>query len=804
MGERIQRWELCLQGRVQGVGLRPWVARAAGELGLTGWVMNHSRGVIAQLQGAPNALAKFVRRLQAEPPPLAHISHQQRQHLPLVIDEQGFGIHASQALAVTTTALPADSAPCADCLREMFTPGNRRYRHAFISCTQCGPRFSIATSLPYDRRRTSMAGFSLCPACAGEYASPRDRRYHAQPIACPDCGPRLFLHGADGRRLIPAEAGSDACISEAARRIRAGEILMMKNVGGYHLVGDARQPRVLARLREIKARPGKPLALLAANLASARRWLRIDASGAELLQSSARPILLLPCRGGVAEGHPLIAPHLTEWGLMLPSNPLQWLLLHELAGRPGAPDWLAQEQAELLVMTSANPPGEPLITDDGEALKQLPQLADALLGHDREIIARLDDSLARALPPDEQGRPITAFIRRARGYVPEPIELPGVPQDAPSVLALGGHFKVTLCLTRGNQAFVSSHLGDQDSASQRQALRQTLGHMLAFLGVRPASLAHDLHPDFFTTREAQRLAGEWAIPTLAAQHHQAHAAAALAEHGWRAPALALVLDGTGLGADGLPWGGELLYLHGADYRRIGHLPTLALPGSDQAARQPWRMAAALLHALGQGQDIARRFAGEDAARDLSRVLDGGINSPPTSSAGRLFDAAACLIGGIRHSSYQGEAAMFLEDLAARHPCPAGPWPDAFTIAADGRLSLDGLWHHLADGHHLDEAGQREAAARFHASLGQALAQWTAWHARAAHTDVVALAGGCWINRYLRQSVAAGLEARGIHLLEAQKLPCGDGGLSFGQAALALTQTLRSRNPSPCAWPFLPK
>ncbi|HMW23798.1 MAG TPA: carbamoyltransferase HypF, partial [Burkholderiaceae bacterium] len=588
-----QRLHLHLRGTVQGVGFRPWCAQQALALGLSGWVRNDAAGLQCELQGPADALRAFTQRLRQSPPPLARIDTLQQTPQTLRTDEAGFRILASDAGAALATGLPADAAPCADCLDELFDPADRRHRYAFINCTHCGPRFTITQRLPYDRPHTSLASFPLCPACEREYRDPMNRRFHAQPVACPACGPQLALWQPDGTPI----AGVDP-LAEAARRLAAGQILAVKGVGGYHLVCDATQNAPLQRLRAAKQRASKPFALLVPNVASARQWValgtEVDDDAARLLASPAAPILLLPTRPGVAERHPLIAPGLSDWGLMLPAAPLHALLIHELLGRPAGNAWRETAQPTLLVVTSANPGGEPLVVDEAEAVARLGGLCDALLVHNRPILGRVDDSVRRPMRTAE-GSFFAPFVRRARGYVPDPIELPGVPADAPPVLATGAWMKATVCLTRGNQAFLSPHIGDLGSAACRHALVEAVQRLRDFLGVHPQLIAHDLHPDFFSTQHAQALAAEWGVPTLAVQHHHAHAAVVRAEHGATAPTLALLLDGVGLGDDGTPWGGELLRVSSGGFERLGHLPTLALAGGDRAAAEPWRLGAAVLH-----------------------------------------------------------------------------------------------------------------------------------------------------------------------------------------------------------------
>ncbi len=780
----VERWRLRARGVVQGVGFRPWCVQTAAPLGLSGWVRNDARGVEAEVQGPPAALAAFAAAWRVCPLPLARVeSVEQGACAVQPAEAPPLRILASAAGGRTDTGLPPDSAPCGACLAELFDPADRRHRHAFINCTHCGPRFSVTRALPYDRPATSLAGFPMCADCAREYADPMDRRHHAQPVACPACGPRLGLLGPDGAAL---DAGQDP-VRAAARRLARGQVLAVKGVGGYHLIGDARQPAVLQRLRAAKQRSAKPFALMVPNAASAARWVRLDADGAALLAGPARPVLLLPCQPGVAAAHPDIAPGLDEWGVMLPSAPLHELLWHAALGEPAGSAWRTQAHDGLWVATSANAGGEPLLHEEGEALLELAGLADAWLAHDRPIVHPLDDSVRRPMAPGH-----APFVRRARGHVPEPVPLPGVSADAPPVLATGGWLKNTVCVTRGDQAFLSAHVGDLGGAGPRRLHAEAAERLLQFLGVRPAAVAHDLHPDFFSSAHAQDLAARWGVPALAVQHHVAHGAAVLAEHGHAGPALALVLDGHGLGWDGSVWGGELLALDGARARRLGHLPTLALPGGDRAAREPWRMGAAALAAAGRADEIARRFAAEPAAAQLAAVIARATVAAPTSSAGRWFDAAAALIAGHHHHAHEAHAAVALEALAGRAG-PVRPWPGAWALDDAGRLSWPGLLQRLSAAHP-DPAA---SAAAFHATLADALVAWCRAHARREALDTVALGGGCWLNRLLRDAVVGGLQTAGLRVLEARVVPPGDGGLSLGQAAWAL-QRLATDEPLPSA------
>jgi len=771
---------LRVRGRVQGVGFRPLVYRLATELGLDGWVRNDGEGVLIALAGEAAQLAQFGRRLPAEAPVLARIDSVETLPGERLSIAAGFRIEASGAGPVTTGITP-DAATCDDCLKELFDSSDRRWRYPFINCTHCGPRFTITAGLPYDRPLTSMARFALCPACRREYDDPRDRRFHAQPNACPICGPTLALADAHGAPLAVADV-----IEAAAARIAGGEILAVKGLGGFHLVCDARNAEAVARLRARKHRDEKPFAVMVANRASAARYARLDAAAAALLEAVERPIVLLPKGGHCDAALPGVAPALAEIGLMLPVTPIQWLLFHEAAGRPRGDAWLAEAQPLALVMTSANPGGEPLVIGNDEAIDRLGAIADAFVLHDRDILVRCDDSVVRPRslastsagpagnrsPVAGQGSP--SFIRRARGYTPAPIELA---RSGPAVLATGGYLKNTACLTRGGHAFLSPHIGDLDNAPSRNALEEATAHLQRVLAIRPQAVAHDLHPDFFSTQLALRLAQDLDVPAIGVQHHHAHIAAVAAEHRVETPLLGVALDGVGLGDDDEAWGGELLRLDGGECTRLGHLRELPLPGGDRAAREPWRMAAAVLHELGRGDEVAARFAGQRAAAAVAELLARDVNCPRTSSAGRWFDAAAALLGVSEVMNYEGQAAMLLEALAARH---GGVVLEGGLWRLDGAvLDLLPLLERLAD-----ERDAAAGAALFHSTLAAALAEWIAPAARRERITRVALGGGCLLNRVLGMQLCALLRARGLTVLTAMQAPPNDGGISLGQAWVA--------------------
>ncbi|PJB07269.1 MAG: carbamoyltransferase HypF [Hydrogenophilales bacterium CG_4_9_14_3_um_filter_59_35] len=755
-------------GQVQGVGFRPFVYRLALELGLSGWVLNDADGVEIEAQGGAAELETLLRRLKKDAPDLAQVD--EVSVVPAKVSPRhGFAILESRSGHAHTGITP-DAATCPACLAEIFDPTNRRYRYPFTNCTHCGPRYTITRHLPYDRPNTSMAGFALCPACRREFDDPLDRRFHAQPNACALCGPRLALLEADGQPVR-----SDDPVAETVRRLRAGQILAIKGIGGFHLMCDARNAEAVARLRSAKQREEKPFAVMLAGIPSILPLAVCGDSERQLLEARERPIVLLRKQPGCDTALPGVAPGMAELGVLLPYAPLHYLLFHEAADRPDGMAWLATPQELALVCTSANPGDEPLVTGNDEALRRLSGIADAFVMHDRDIVVRCDDSVMRAeIPPFEKGGLGGIFIRRARGYTPRAIKLA---QAGRPVLAMGGWFKNTVCLTRGDEAFLSQHIGDLDNASTCRSLEETARHLMNLLEIEPEIVAHDLHPDFFSSRFAADFARQRGLPVLAVQHHHAHIAAVMAEHGVTGPVLGLALDGVGLGSDGKAWGGELLRVNGASFERIGHLAELALPGGDRAAREPWRMAASALHAMGRGEEIERRFA-HPAAAAVRQMLEKNLNSPATSSCGRWFDAAAGLLGVREASAFEGQAAILLEGLAQAHG-PVATMNGGY-ILAGGELNLLPLLATLSE---TRDAGL--GAALFHATLAEALAEWVVANMAGTGLNDVVFGGGCFLNRLLSADLAARLEASGASVYQARQIPPNDGGLSLGQAWVAM-------------------
>lgn len=757
---RQQRQAIQIRGQVQGVGFRPFVYRLATQHGLSGSVRNDGAGVDIEVQGDATTLGDFLDALR-QPPPLARIDSFSISELPALAEEPAFVIAASGSGLVTADITP-DTAICSRCLAEMLDSADRRYRYPFINCTDCGPRYTITAALPYDRLNTSMAGFPLCSACDREYHDPGNRRFHAQPNACPVCGPHLRWRDTQGHLLAV-----DDVIAAALERLRTGGILAIKGLGGFHLVCDAQNAAAVERLRQRKQRDAKPFAVMAANPASLRPWVAGDAEEWRRLEAPQRPIVLLRRRydfpGTVAEPLPGVAPHLAHLGVLLPYTPLHYLLFHQAAGQPEGTPWLEQPQPLLLVMTSANPGGEPLVIDDEEAVRRLAGIADGFVTHDRAILARCDDSVIAG----------EVFIRRARGYTPQAIRLPAA---GPSVLALGGYLKNTICLTRDDRAYLSPHIGSLDNVESCRALEETVEHLQQILRITPERIACDLHPDFPSSRLAAIYAAERGLSCIAVQHHHAHIAAIMAEHGLREPVLGLALDGVGLGADGGLWGGELLRVEGANFARLGHLRPMPLPGGDRAAREPWRLAAAALHQLGRSAEISERFGPK--ATLIQQMLERRLHTPETSSAGRLFDAAAGLLKLREVCAYEGQAAMELEALAHQYG-PAPALKEGFHRHDDGVLDLLPTLAWLADG---VDAGI--GAAVFHATLAEALSAWLDWAGEQSGLRCVALGGGCFLNRWLAGLLRTRLDAMGWRVLTARLAPPNDGGLSLGQAWVA--------------------
>jgi len=779
-----ERLRVEIAGAVQGVGFRPFVYRLARELKLTGWVANDTRGVTIELDGTRALLEHFLNRLPREKPSPAQLDSVVSRWMPLAGFERFF-IETSDSEGARSVQVLPDLATCPSCLEEILDPSDRRHGYPFTNCTYCGPRWSIVGSLPYDRLRTTMQRFVMCDACRQEYEDPLDRRFHAQPNACPECGPRLALCSRQGRVLT---TGSVA-LGLAAQRLLEGAIVAVKGLGGFHLMAGADDGPAIVRLRSGKPRREKPFALMARDLKQVSELCELDERAADLLSSVEAPIVLLPRRRDapladeVAPGNPYL-------GVMLPYTPLHHLLLRE-TGFP-------------VVATSGNLSDEPICIDEHDAFDRLGGIADLFLVHDRPIERHLDDSVVRV----QMGRPL--MLRRARGYAPRPII---VREAMPTLLATGAHLKNSVALSIGCQVFISQHIGDMETAGAAATFERVVADLVRLYDAEPVAIAHDMHPDYYPTTWAQDVsgggrgaasapaAGEMnadgspldrlvGLPLVPVQHHHAHLASCLAENGASGPALGITWDGTGYGTDGTIWGGEFLLGTAASFRRVAHLRPFRLPGGDAAIREPRRSALALLWEIHGAAaldlvDLAPIASMDDAMRQpLARMMETGLNAPLTTSAGRLFDGVASLIGLRQTTTFEGQAAMMLEhvvDRAVREDYPLDLVETAGASEGGERLVLD--WRPLVEGV-IDDLARSIAperiAARFHNALARAIVRV----AEAIGTSVVALSGGCFQNPVLLASASLPLRDRGFTVLTHHVIPPNDGGISFGQIAVA--------------------
>ena len=801
-----RRLSIEIHGAVQGVGFRPFVYRLAADLGLAGWVINDTAGVFIEVEGDESLLAEFLRRLSTEAPPRALIQSLDADWLTPA-GYAHFEIRHSDGQGSKTVLVLPDIATCPDCLRELFDPTDRRHGYPFTNCTNCGPRFSIIQALPYDRPNTTMRRFVLCPACQAEYDSPLDRRFHAQPNACPVCGPQLAAIGkqstVNGEQSPDHRSPFTVHLQVAVEALRAGQIVAVKGLGGFHLMVDAGNAEAVAWLRRRKQRYEKPLALMARDLTAARRLVEVDEQAAALLTSAEAPIVLLPRRAdapvaaNVAPGNPTL-------GVMLAYTPLHHLLLDEVA-RSAPPGGYAQTGYSItaLVATSGNLSDEPICIDNDEAVQRLGAIADLFLVHDRPIERHVDDSVAWII--ENQPR----LLRRARGYAPLPVLLA---QPAPTILAVGAHLKNTVALSVGRQVFISQHIGDLETAEALAAFERVIADFLRLYEAEPVAIAHDMHPDYLSTRWAREndevgtmndesgadhrssfiIHRSSLVPV---QHHHAHLAACLAENGASGPALGVTWDGAGYGLDGTIWGGEFLLGDAADFVRVAHLRPFRLPGGDAAVKGPRRVALALLWELyGEAALEMRdlppiRALAPSESSVLAQMLRRGLSAPVTTSAGRLFDGVAALLGLHQQVSFEGQAAMALEYIAdpavsdaypmtlSSHQSPA----DSSFINHHSSLILD--WQPLIETlvHDL-RAGVSSGmiAGRFHNGLAAAIVAV----AEAVGQPQVALTGGCFQNRLLLERTASRLRRAGFQVLLHRQVPPNDGGISLGQIAVA--------------------
>jgi hydrogenase maturation protein HypF len=784
----VTRVRARVEGTVQGVGFRPYVYRLAGEMGLAGYVLNDSSGVVVEVEAASEAVERFLARLPAEAPPLASVERVTAERLE-ELGEHGFSIRDSPRGGEPRAAVTPDSATCPDCLAELFDPADRRFRYPFTNCTNCGPRFTIVRDIPYDRANTTMAGFTMCSACQAEYDDPADRRFHAQPNACPACGPRVRLVYAGSGTVDDARAADP--VEATGRALLDGAIVAIKGLGGFHLACVARDEDAVAELRARKHREDKPFALMAPSAAAARDLVAMSAACEELLVSAARPIVLAPRRAR-ARVAPSVAPGAPELGVMLPYSPLHHLLLADVR--------------EPLVMTSGNVSDEPIAYEDEDARDRLADIADLFLLHDRPIETRTDDSVVRVAA----GRPL--FLRRSRGFVPGSMRLPV--DCGRHLLACGAELKNTFAVAKDGRAWVGHHIGDLKNWETLRSFTTGIDHFERLFAVEPEVVAHDLHPEYLSTKHALELDG---VRPIGVQHHHAHLAACLAEHGETGPAIGAIFDGSGYGEDGTVWGGELLLGDLEDFERVGLLFPVRLPGGDAAVRQPWRMACAwLTAALGERPDLPRGLRSRvphDAWRQVAELAARGTASPVTTSAGRLFDAVAALCGIRAEVNYEGQAAMELEAAAdpgegeayrlpvegmeppsAGRPAPAErtappappartapPAPPARTapLILDARPTIRAIVRDLRRG-----APVPAVSGRFHNALAGATAAACRTAAERADTSTVVLSGGVFQNRMLLARTRALLGDAGLRVLVPEQLPPNDGGIAYGQLAVA--------------------
>jgi hydrogenase maturation protein HypF len=785
----VIRLRIRVRGIVQGVGFRPFVHGLAEGLGLAGFVGNDESGVFVEVEGEPEPARKLLAELDRHPPPLARVERVEAVEIP-VTGAAGFTIVASAASGRRATLISPDTATCDDCLAEMHDPADRRYRFPFVNCTHCGPRFTIVTGVPYDRAATTMAGFPMCQACAAEYHDAGDRRFHAQPTCCPDCGPTLVLLDAEGRPRATTDP-----ICAAAAGLRAGAVLAVKGLGGFHLATLAAGPvgeRAVASLRARKHREDKPFAVLVADLAAARALVEVgpdDGPAARLLSSRRRPIVLLPRRSdseatdGATRLATAVAPGNASVGVMLPYTPLHHLLIEAVA--------------EPIVLTSGNVSDEPIAFRDDDAMSRLRGIADGFLTHDRPIHMRADDSVMRVVP-GHAGSLHTIPIRRSRGYAPEPLSL-AWPAGRP-ILGCGAELKSTFCLARNGHAFISQHIGDLENYETLRSYTSGIEHFRELFDVHPELLVHDLHPEYLSTKYAHEQAEEHGVELLGVQHHHAHLASCLADNGVAGPVIGIACDGLGYGCDRQLWGGEIMVVSLAGYQRVAHLEPVPMPGAGAAVREPWRMAAAYLAAADRSPPPGLAERQGVRWNQLVEMLAAGVNSPLTSSTGRLFDAVAALLGLRDRVNYEGQAAIELEQLAWRYdggasgvqPArqPAGrpaTRPAGYPARVDGPLLrgtdlVRGVLNDLAAGR-----ARELIAARFHVGLVDLLARAAAAARATTGLDTVALSGGVFQNALLLTELCARLAADGFTVLTHSRVPPNDAGISLGQVAVAVAR-----------------
>jgi len=739
------RQRIYINGIVQGVGFRPFVYRLARSLGLLGFVRNSAAGVVIEAQGEAAKLRDFIRRLGSEAPALAQIESLEAEEC-IEHREEAFTIIVSDREGDAMTHISPDSAVCKDCLRDLEDPSGRYFNYPFVNCTNCGPRFTIIKRLPYDRPFTSMAGFDMCPDCAAEYNDPQNRRFHAQPVACTKCGPQLWLADCKGKRIE-----SDNAVTECARLLKKGSIVAVKGIGGFHLAADARNDIALRNLRRRKRRASRPFALMLPDLETAKKLCRISAAESKALLSAQRPIVLLRRRdlSGFSAISGLVAPGQKYLGAMLPYAPLHHLLMKHFPA---------------LVMTSANLSDEPIVIDNDDALQRLGAVADYFLFHDRDILQRCDDSIVA----ESNGE--VRLLRRARGYVPAPLALPG--RCSQSILAAGAEQKCTIAVNKGRSVYLSQHIGDLDNPQALGFFNETINHLCSIFEVKPALIVHDLHPHYLSTQWAQKQNA----PKMSVQHHHAHLAAVLAENEFESPALGLILDGTGYGTDGTIWGGEVLVGNALNFKRVAWQEPVPMPGGEASIHEPWRMALSWLNDLPGCEELPVFKTLSIYRRNLIReMISKKINSPLTSSCGRLFDAVSAMLDICAVAEYEAQPAIMLEMAAD------DAFEETYNIKVnteEGAFDVRPLLKLLLEDH-LRGRDVAETSALFHNTLASMYAQIALTVARQWGLEHVALSGGVFQNRLFTKRLQKRLTESGLKVLTHKKVPCNDGGIAFG-------------------------
>jgi len=767
------RTQILVRGIVQGVGFRPYIYSLASKSALRGEVFNNASGVLIDVEGEAHAIEHFVNELKLKPPPLSLVESVELNNLQTPAFYKDFRIVESKTNGAKLLPVSADTATCADCLKELFDPRDRRYRYPFINCTNCGPRFTIIEGVPYDRLRTTMRDFKMCEACRAEYEDPLDRRFHAEPAACPACGPQVVLSPGLSR-LSPLKRGlKTEAISQARELLLSGKILAIKGLGGFHLACDALNAEAVETLRKRKFREDKPFALMANSVEVIKNYCVVSKAEEELLLSAQRPIVLLERKPGAGLPSP-VAPGVNTLGFMLPYTPLHHLLL-ENSGRP-------------LVMTSGNISDEPICYRDDEANERLNNIADHYLLHNRRIHIRTDDSIVRVPRFTIHNSPFTILLRRSRGYAPAPVKTSF--KFAKQILACGAELKNTFCLARDTHAFISHHIGDLENLETLRSFTEGIEHFKTLFDLRPEVIAYDLHPEYLSTKYA--LAADEIVEKIGVQHHHAHIASCLTDNETEGEVIGIAMDGLGFGTDGCFWGGEFFIADLETAERIAHLDYVPLPGGAKAIREPWRMAAVYLQKT-FGDDFVNLdlpFIKNLNPRDLSvlrQMIGGGVNSPPTSSMGRLFDAVTALLNLRNTVNYEGQAAIALEMIAAKNTANTYE----FELSENGIIKAEGIIKNAVEDL-LGGVSAAQVSASFHLAVVNLIANVARQMRDERHINRVALSGGVFQNMFLLERVYNLLASEGFEVLTHHRVPANDGGISLGQAAVANARILSGR------------